>query len=185
MLNELQKILGENKNETSTKKAMTIYTTPLDETMKTKLHTLAGKGNSSVQPTLITIEVIKNALNEYKLENQIYTEITIQNCIELSLSFKRILKIANLDNLENLQKLKLDNNMIMKIENLDKLRQIKWLDLSFNNITKIEGLSCLENLTDLSLFNNQISDVEGLDNCRALNILSLGRNNIKNPKNVI
>jgi Leucine-rich repeat (LRR) protein len=70
-------------------------------------------------------------MNEYKTENQVYTDVSIHNCTEISLSYKKILKIANLHNLTNLVKLKLDNNLIIKIENLEPLVNIKWLDLSF------------------------------------------------------
>jgi Leucine-rich repeat (LRR) protein len=157
----------------------------VDESIKTKLYSIASKGYGSSQPKIITIEEIKKAIGEWKLENQIYSqEITLGNCLELSLSFQKILQIANLENLVKLEKLKLDNNLIMKIENLDELVNIKWLDLSFNFITVIEGLNSLVNLEDLSLYNNQISEVGGLDNCKKLNVLSIGRNNINNPKGV-
>jgi hypothetical protein len=179
------KIFNRNKVDKVEEKPMIQFIKPVDALIKEKLHNLGNKGYSSINPTIITIEELKAAINEYKIENQIYTDIGLNNCLELSLSFKKILQIANLENLVRLEKLKLDNNMIMKIENLDSLINIKWLDLSFNQITKIEGLNCLVNLTDLSLFNNQICEVEGLDYCRKLNILSIGRNLIKNPKPMV
>ena len=90
-------------------------------------------------------------------------EITQNNCIELSLSFRKIFQISNLENLINLKILKLDNNMIMRIENLSKLKNITCLDLSFNYISEIEGLEDLENLTDLSLLSNKIEEVKKLE----------------------
>jgi Leucine-rich repeat (LRR) protein len=179
------KLLKSRRLEKVEVKVMKEFIPEVDETIKIKLHSIANKGYGATQPTIITIEEIQSAISEWKQENQIYSqEITPSNCTELALSFKKILQIANLDNLLKLEKLKLDNNMIMKIENLDHLLNLKWLDLSFNSITKIEGLDKLENLLDLSLFNNQIQEVEGLDNCRKLNVLSIGRNNIQNPKDV-
>lgn len=176
---------NKNRIEKIEEKALIQFIKPVEDSVKAKLHSIGAKGYGEVQPTVITLDEIRSAINEYKNENQIYTEITMLNCMELALSFKRILRIANLDNLLKLEKLKLDNNMIMKIENLDHLVNIKWLDLSFNHITKIEGLNNLFNLTDLSLYNNQICEVEGLDFCRKVNILSIGRNLIKNPKQVV
>lgn len=175
-------LLGKNKGENQVQKQMIIYTTPLEDNIKDTLKSIASKGYGSLKPTLITIEEVKKAINEYKQENQIYSDINMNNVTELSLSFKRILKIENLDNLVKLEKLKLDNNMIMKIQNLDSLVNIKWLDLSFNNISVIEGLDKLVNLADLSLFNNQITAIGGLDNCKKLNVLSIGKNQIKNPR---
>ncbi len=158
----------------------------IDENIKSKLYPIANKGYGAHQPKIITIEEIKKAISEWKLENQVFSqEITIANCKELSLSFQKILQIENLENLVLLEKLKLDNNMIMKIENLDKLVNVKWLDFSFNSITVIEGLDELCNLEDLSLYSNQITKISGLDNCKKLNVLSIGRNNINNPKGIV
>ena len=55
----------------------------------------------------------------------------------LSLSFKNLSRIDNLNGLKTLTTLKLDNNIISTIENLDYLVNLTWLDLSFNNISKI------------------------------------------------
>lgn len=96
----------------------------------------------------------------------------------LSLSFKNILKIGNLQGFQALGKLCLDNNIIKSIDSLGHLVNLTWLDLSFNCITKINGLEQLERLSDLSLFNNLIDDIEGLESCRKLQCLSLGNNNI-------
>ena len=181
----VDKVLISKKAETVGKKQLINFIPPIDDAIENKLHSIANKGYGVTQPTIISLEEIQNALNEWKSENQIYSQdINPSTCTELAMSFKKILKISNLDNLVKLQKLKLDNNMIMKIENLDRLVNIKWLDISFNFITKIENLNTLTELTDLSLFCNQISEVEGLDNCRKLNVLSLGKNSIKNPKEV-
>jgi Leucine-rich repeat (LRR) protein len=180
------KLIKRNKAEKVEEKAKITYITTIDDKTKEKLYSMSNSGFGAVQPTVITIELLKEAISDWKQEKQIYSqEITLANCTEMFLSFKTILQIANLDNLINLQMLKLDNNMIMKIENLSKLRNIKWLDLSFNFIKEIEGLDDLENLADLSLYNNQIYEVtKGLDANRKLNVLSVGRNNINNVKGV-
>ena len=177
-MNDLDNLLGREKK---IEKQVNKYLTPIEESVKQKLYSIANK----IEPQIITIELVKKAILDYKQEKQIYQEVTIHNCTELALSYKRILKIANLSNLVNLVKLKLDNNLIMKIENLDALHNIKWLDLSFNYIKKIEGLSRLTKLTDLSLFKNEIEEVENLDECRDLNVLSLGMNKIRNINQVI
>jgi hypothetical protein len=182
----MEKILKSKlKQDKTNEKQMVKFIPEVDENIKAKLQSIASKGHGATQPKVITLEEIKKAINEWKLENQIYSqEITLNNCTELSLSFQKILQISNLENLVKLEKLKLDNNMIMKIENLDHLTNLKWLDLSFNSIGKLENFEKLENLTDLSVYSNLICEVEGLDNCRKLNVLSIGRNNIKNPKDV-
>ena len=132
--------------------------------MEVKFQRLLQRLLNTLNPSLITLDLITNKINKWKEENHIYSqEITHDECKEIPLSFSNILQISNLDNLLSLEVLRLDNNMIMKIENLDKLVNIKWLDLSFNYIDKIEGLSKLVNLTDLSLFSNLITTVEGLD----------------------
>ena len=155
---------GGSKQE---EKKLIEYIKPVDETIKEKLHGMTGSGFWAAKPRLITIELIKDAINEWKQEKQIYSqEITQTNCTELAMRFRKILQISNFENLINIHTLRLDNNMIMKIENLSKLKNIKWLDLSFNYITEIEGLDGLENLTDLSLFSNQISEVKNLDQNR-------------------
>jgi hypothetical protein len=181
----VDKVLLSKKANITEKKTLIKFIPPIDDAIQNKLHSIANKGYGVGEPTIIKIEEIEKAISEWKMENNIFSQdITMLTCTELALSFNKILKISNLDNLLKLEKLKLDNNMIMKIENLDHLVNIKWLDLSFNYITKIENLEKLTELTDLSLFSNQISDVEGLDTCLNLNILSIGKNSIKNPKEV-
>ena len=169
-----------NKKE---EKKLIEFIKPVDPSIKSKLQGMASSGFSASQPRLITMELIAEAIAEYKQEKQIFSlEITQTNCSELALSFKKILQISNLENLINVHTLRLDNNMIMRIENLSKLKNIKWLDLSFNYISEIEGLDALENLTDLSLYCNQITEVKNLDKNRKLNVLSVGNNQIVDCK---
>ena len=171
---------GLNKKE---EKKLIEFIKPVDPSIKSKLQGMASSGFSASQPRLITMELIAEAIAEYKQEKQIFSlEITQTNCSELALSFKKILQISNLENLINVHTLRLDNNMIMRIENLSKLKNIKWLDLSFNYISEIEGLDALENLTDLSLYCNQITEVKNLDKNRKLNVLSVGNNQIVDCK---
>lgn len=96
----------------------------------------------------------------------------------LSLSFRNIVKIDNLETLRMLVKLQLDNNVIQEIDGIAHLVHLEWLDLSFNNITQIKGLDTLVNLTDLSLYNNCITKIENLDTLKKLQVLSLGNNSI-------
>ena len=175
-------LILQRKTKTEEKKLIE-FIKPVDPNIKSKLQGMASSGFSGSQPRLITMELIAEAIAEYKQEKQIFSlEITQTNCTELALSFKKILQISNLENLINVHTLRLDNNMIMRIENLNKLKNIKWLDLSFNYISEIEGLDELENLTDLSLFSNQIKEVKNLDKNRKLNVLSVGNNQIADCK---
>ena len=103
----------------------------------------------------------------------------------LSLSYRNIIEIDNLQALDKLQKLQLDNNIICKIQGLDHLVNLEWLDLSFNLIEKIEGLNKLTKLTDLSLFSNNISQISGLEGLTRLNVLSLGSNKITDYQDAI
>ena len=177
-------ILLQRKTKTEEKKLIE-FIKPVDPNIKSKLQGMASSGFSGTQPRLITMELIAEAIAEYKQEKQIFSlEITQTNCTELALSFKKILQISNLENLINVHTLRLDNNMIMRIENLSKLKNIKWLDLSFNYISEIEGLDELENLTDLSLYSNQIKEIKNLDKNRKLNVLSIGNNQILDCKPV-
>ena len=104
----------------------------------------------------------------------------LQDATSLRLSFKGVLKIANLSSLRSLRKLQLDNNALTQIEGLDCLGgTLEWLDLSFNALSKMDGLDALTKLTDLSLFNNLITKAEGLDACTSLQVLSLGNNKLE------
>lgn len=178
---------GKNKNDKQVEKKLENFIPDITDDIKTKLQKIAIKSHgNNLSPKIITLEEIKRAFQEWKLENQIHNpDITLSQCKELSLSFQKILQISNLESLVSLEKLKLDNNMIMKIENLEKLVNLNWLDLSFNSITKIEGLNTLTNLLDLSLYCNKIVEVEGLDNCRKLHVFSIGMNHIRNCKEMV
>jgi hypothetical protein len=183
----IDQLIGKAKQEKQAEKKMEKFIPEVSEEIKVKLQTIAIKGQgTNIHPKIITLDEIRKAFNEWKLENQIFNhDLTLSNCKELSLSFQKILQISNLENLVKLEKLKLDNNIIMKIENLEKLTNLNWLDLSFNTISKMEGLNTLTKLLDLSLYNNQICEVEGLDNCRSLHVLSIGMNQIRNCKEMV
>jgi hypothetical protein len=183
----IDQLIGKAKQEKQAEKKMEKFVPEVSEEIKIKLQNIAIKGHgTNIQPKIITLEEIRKAFNEWKIENQIFNhDLSLSNCKELSLSFQKILQISNLENLVKLEKLKLDNNMIMKIENLEKLTNLNWLDLSFNSIKKMEGLNTLTKLLDLSLYSNDISEVEGLDNCRSLHVLSIGMNQIRNCKEMV
>jgi len=108
-----------------------------------------------------------------------------QKVDKLVLSFKKIVKIENLNGFSSLTTLKLDNNNIEDIVNLGHLTNLTWLDLSFNKIRKIQGLESLVNLQDLTLYSNKISYVEGLGTLKKLQCLSLGNNRIDSLEQII
>ncbi|NXA04212.1 DRC3 protein, partial [Sapayoa aenigma] len=144
---------------------------------------------NNVEPNVIDDEMVQKAIEEkcpedlgdlVKGENINFKDVT-----ELQLSFKSILRIDNLWQLENLTKLQLDNNIIEKIEALESLVHLVWLDLSFNNIEVIEGLDTLVKLQDLSLYSNRISKIENMDTLQELQIFSIGKNNLTNLEDVV
>lgn len=104
----------------------------------------------------------------------------LNEAVSLSLSFKHLLKIENLQLLTSLKRLRLDNNSITRIEGLEPCVHLEWLDLSFNKLKKIENLGHLSKLRDLSLYNNELTSVDGIaDGILAtgpLQVLSLGNN---------
>lgn len=116
----------------------------------------------------------------YNRENRIFdkNDMPLWELTHLSLSYKNIIEIDNLQGMDRLQKLQLDNNIICRIQGLDHLVNLEWLDLSFNLIERVEGLEKLTKLTDLSLFSNNISQISGLETLTRLNVLSLGSNKI-------
>ena len=107
--------------------------------------------------------------------------------IELIFSYKRIIKIQNLEGLVNLETLKLDNNLIENIEGLDFLPKLKILDLSFNKIGEVKNLDKLFSLEQLSLYSNQIKGLsaDSLKRCSNLTILSLSHNLISDLPSLI
>ncbi|KAA0166122.1 hypothetical protein FNF27_07538 [Cafeteria roenbergensis] len=108
----------------------------------------------------------------------VWEDVTHDRLTSLTLSFRSLAAIANLETLSALTTLRLDNNSIAVIEGLSSLVNLTWLDLSFNSITKIEGLDTLTKLTDLSLANNRIEEIRGLDKCESLEFLSLANNRL-------
>ncbi|KAJ7424696.1 dynein regulatory complex subunit 3 isoform X1 [Pitangus sulphuratus] len=144
---------------------------------------------NDVQPNIIDDEMILKAVEKTLPEDlgdlAQGENINFKDVTELQLSFKSILQIDNLWQLENLTKLQLDNNLIEKIEALESLVHLVWLDLSFNNIEVIEGLDTLVKLQDLSLYSNRISKIENMDTLQELQIFSIGKNNLTNLENVV
>lgn len=114
------------------------------------------KEKEVVKPTVINDSLMRQYLIQHNKDNKIFdrNDDPLWNLEHLSLSYKNIIGIDNLDGMTKLTKLQLDNNIICKIENLGELKNLTWLDLSFNMITKIEGLEQLTKLTDLSLYSN-------------------------------
>ncbi|NXW75902.1 DRC3 protein, partial [Hirundo rustica] len=144
---------------------------------------------SNVEPNIIDDAMVQKATEEKcpedlgDLARQENTNVKVVT--ELQLSFKSILQIDNLWQLENLTKLQLDNNFIEKIEGLESLVHLVWLDLSFNNIEVIEGLDTLVRLQDLSLYSNRISKIEHMDTLQELQIFSVGKNNLTVLEDVV
>ncbi|NXG20305.1 DRC3 protein, partial [Grallaria varia] len=144
---------------------------------------------NNVEPNIIDDEMVLKAIEEKSPEDlgelAKGENINFKDVKELQLSFKSILQIDNLWQLENLTKLQLDNNVIEKIEALESLVHLVWLDLSFNNIEIIEGLDTLVKLQDLSLYSNRISRIENMDALQELQIFSIGKNNLTNLEDVV
>lgn len=130
---------------------------------------------------------MRQYLIQYNKDNKIFdrNDDPLWNLEHLSLSYKNIIGIDNLDCMSKLTKLQLDNNIICRIENLGELTNLTWLDLSFNMITKIEGLEDLTKLTDLSLYSNQISIIEGLETLTNLNVFSFGKNLVRDYQSAV
>ena len=109
---------------------------PVDPTIKSKLQGMASGGFSGQQPRLITMELIAEAIAEYKQEKQIFSlEITQTNCTELALSFKKLLQISNLENLS------LFGNQIKEVKNLDKNRKLNVLSVGCNQIADCKPMA--------------------------------------------
>ncbi|NXF99422.1 DRC3 protein, partial [Sakesphorus luctuosus] len=144
---------------------------------------------NNVEPNIIDDEMILKTIEEKSPEDlgdlAKGENINFKDVTELQLSFKSILQIDNLWQLENLTKLQLDNNVIEKIEALESLVHLVWLDLSFNNIEIIEGLDTLVKLQDLSLYGNRISKIENMDALQELQIFSIGKNNLTSLEDVV
>ncbi|NWU66467.1 DRC3 protein, partial [Pterocles burchelli] len=143
--------------------------------------------HDSIKPNVIDDEMVQEAMAEQCPEaiRNLGKREGVKDVMELQLSFRNILQIANLWQFENLTKLQLDNNIIEKIEALESLVHLVWLDLSFNNIEVIEGLDTLINLQDLSLCSNRISKIEHMDTLQKLQIFSIGKNNLAALEDVV
>ena len=106
---DLNALFGKAKVE---EKKLIEFIKPVDPTIKSKLQGMASSGFSGTQPRLITMELIAEAIAEYKQEKQIFSlEITQTNCTELALSFKKLLQISNLENLINVHTLKIKHKI--------------------------------------------------------------------------
>merc|ERR1719409_2195551 len=109
------------------------------------------KKTDVVEPQVIDEHLLRDGVAEpLRPDGEKTDSIEFPKVTSLSLSFKNIIEISNLNNFDALTTLRLDNNIIDKIANLSHLTQLTWLDLSFNNIREIEGLDKLSNLLDLS-----------------------------------
>ncbi|NXN37991.1 DRC3 protein, partial [Rhinoptilus africanus] len=144
---------------------------------------------NNIEPNVIDDEMLQKAIEEQCPEHignlAKRKGINFKDVTELELSFRSILQIDNLWQLENLTKLQLNNNVIEKIEALESLVHLVQLDLSFNNIEVIEGLDTLIKLQDLTLFSNRISKIEHMDTLQELQIFSIGKNNLTTLEDVI
>ena len=63
--------------------------------------------------------------------------------LSLTLSFKGLLKIENMNLLPRLRRLRLDNNSLTRIEGLESVPALEWLDLSFNKVFSSSSLTDL------------------------------------------
>ena len=132
------------------------------------------------------------------VDEELRAKIRYNEVACLSLSFRRLVQISNLQPFVNLQQLQLDNNDLKRIEGLDHLVcpehilsrlgtsaaahltkaamqvNLSWLDLSFNQIESAEGLKTLTRLQDLSLHHNRLTSIDTLVHNPALATLSVG-----------
>eukprot|EP00820_Chromera_velia_P013855 Cvel_828.t1-p1 / transcript=Cvel_828.t1 / gene=Cvel_828 / organism=Chromera_velia_CCMP2878 / gene_product=Leucine-rich repeat-containing protein 48, putative / transcript_product=Leucine-rich repeat-containing protein 48, putative / location=Cvel_scaffold26:120-953(-) / protein_length=104 / sequence_SO=supercontig / SO=protein_coding / is_pseudo=false len=90
---------------------------------------LRKKGqNETVEPQVIDGEMLMAGVLEPKDPNGEPTDpIEFPKVTSLSLSWKNILYIDNLQTFTNLTTLRLDNNIIDKIDNLHHLENLTWL----------------------------------------------------------
>ncbi len=84
-------------------------------TLKNKAKT--EKDKETVKPTVINDDLIKDYLITYNRENRIYdkNDMPLWELTHLSLSYKNIIEIDNLQAMDKLKKLQLDNNIICRI----------------------------------------------------------------------
>ncbi|KAL0224421.1 hypothetical protein P9112_003811, partial [Eukaryota sp. TZLM1-RC] len=108
-------------------------------------------------------------------------EASIFDIQTITLSFKDILNIANLQPYTKVRHLKLDNNKIKTIENISHLILLESLDLSFNQIDTISGLENLVNITELRLFRNNLTSISNIEHLTKLRLLNVGKNKIATP----
>ena len=118
-----------------------------------------------------------------QLESQ-YGSSYLTRVTELSLFFKEIVEINNLNKLINLRRLTFTNTQLSKLENLNSLTNLEYLFLDYNKIKKIENLNLLVNLKNLDLNHNIIEKIENLDNLVNLNKLNLQNNQIHKMENL-
>jgi hypothetical protein len=142
-----------------------------------------GKERGQVIDEQLLVEGIKVNLDPKENDaakggNDVNLIEVVSKVEKLTISFKKIAYIENLNGFSNLVKLCLDNNLIENIVNISHLKSLRWLDLSFNRIRKIQGLEELKQLEDLTLYSNKITYLDGLDHLSNLQCLSLGNNRI-------
>lgn len=128
-------------------------------------------------PQLLILDISFNKIA--RLENL----EQLSNLQRLNISNNKITKIENLDRLLSLQELIVSNNKIGSIENLTSLSNLRELDISSNKITKIENL-LLANLQELDISNNKITKIENLNHLPNLQGIDLGINQIVRLENL-
>lgn len=142
-------------------------------------------------PIVICHDLLRRAVDSQQYNDEEvsavlkYQPLPLDVVQRINLSFKRILRIENLWELQNLTCLELSNNFIETMENIQHMVNLERLDLSFNRINAIKNLDTLTRLQNLILFSNQITVLENLDNLTHLEMLSIGNNKISNLDNVL
>ena len=82
---DINAILGRTKVE---EKKLIEFIKPVDPTIKSKLQGMASSGFSGTQPRLITMELIAEAIAEYKQEKQIFSLEITNKLYRVSLEFQ-------------------------------------------------------------------------------------------------
>jgi len=102
------------------------------------------------------------------------------NLKEVNLSFNKIKKLENLNNIKLLRKVEVYENELKSV-NLKNVPNLKYLDLSYNNLESgdLEDIFKLTGLTELQLLRNNIKSIEGIEALTSLEVIKLEFNQIK------
>ena len=91
---QIKSFAAQQEEEASKPKAEDLIK-PVDNSIKEKLKLMSKSGYGSSEPKLITLDLINQKIDEYKLENKILSrDISPEACEDLAMSFCGILQIS-------------------------------------------------------------------------------------------